>query len=365
MLLEDMIKERCLPPLSTREEMQEILQREEYGYLPAADIATVRFGDTKMLEARVAPNGATLTRMDMTVENEYGSHTIPVHYESIQDGKKHPLFIFLSFSQMMPNRYYPVEMIAERGFHVLSFSYIDATSDNDDFSNGVAPLLLPGGQKKGTDCGKIAMWAWCAMRVLDYAATLPEIDMEQVAIIGHSRLGKTALYTGMMDTRFRYVFSNNAGCSGDALSRGNLGVRGEKGPYGKTGETIEVITKRFPYWFCQNYRKYAKRNIPDTFDQHFLLAAIAPRFVSVAASAEDDWADPVSEQLCCLAAGEQWEKMGLPGFIHNDALLKPGQTLQEGRVAFCMREGAHYLSYHNWLWNMDFIEQHKNDTIYF
>lgn len=363
MLLEKMVEERCLPPLGTREEMQEILQREEYGYLPAADAASVSFCDTKVLEARVAPNGATLTQVDMTVENDYGKHTIPVHYLSIPDGKKHPLFIFLSFSQMMPNRYYPAEMIAERGFHVMSFSYLEAATDNADFSNGIAPLLLPGGQKKGTDCGKIGIWAWCAMRILDYAATLPEIDMSQVAIIGHSRLGKTALFAGMMDPRFRYVFSNNAGCSGDALSRGNLGVRGEKGPYGRTGETIADITRRFPYWFCPNYLKYAQNNVPDDFDQHFLLAAIAPRFVSVSASEKDDWADPVSEQLCCVAAGKQWEKLGLPGLIHHDTLLTPGQTLPDGRVAFNLRAGAHYLSYHNWQWDMDFMEQHKDDVI--
>ncbi len=363
MLLENMIKERCLPPLGTREEMQEILQREEYGYLPAANVASVYFSDTNVPAVRVAPNGATLTQVEMTVENDCGKHTIPVHYLSIPDGKKHPLFVFVSFSQTMPNRYYPAEMIAERGFHMLSFSYLDATWDNGDFTNGVAPLLLPGGQRKGTDCGKIAMWAWCAMRVLDYAATLPEIDMTQVAVIGHSRLGKTALYAGMMDPRFRYVFSNNAGCSGDALSRGNLGVRGEKGPYGGTGETIDDITRRFPYWFCPNYRRYAQNNIPDTFDQHFLLAAIAPRFVSVSASAEDDWADPVSEQLCCLAAGRQWEKLGLPGLVHNDALLTPGQTLPCGRVAFNLRAGKHYLSYHNWQWNMDYMERHRDEIV--
>ena len=361
MLLEKMAEERHLPPLGTREEMQEILQREEYGYLPAADAASVSFRNAKVLENRAAPNGAMLTQMDMTVENEHGKHTIPVHYLSIPDGKKHPLFIFLSFSPMTPNRYYPVEMIAERGFHVLSFCYQEATADNGDFSNGVAPLLLPGGQKKGTDCGKIAMWAWCAMRILDYAAALPEIDMSQAAIIGHSRLGKTALYAGMMDPRFRYVFSNNAGCSGDALTRGNLGLRGEKGPYGGTGETIADITRRFPYWFCPNYQKYAQNNVPDDFDQHFLLAAIAPRFVSVSASAEDDWADPVSEQLCCVAAGKQWEKLGLPGFVHQDRLLEPGQTLPEGRVAFSLRAGAHFLSCHNWQWDMDFMERHKEE----
>ena len=194
-------------------------------------------------------------------------------------------------------------------------------------------------------------------------ARLPVHDREHWLRAIRRNYGRAAEgVIGMLDTRIRYVFSNNAGCSGDALYRGNTGVTGEKGPYGRSGETIRDIVRRFPYWFCPNYRQYAETNIPDTFDQHYLLTAIAPRFVSVAASAEDDWADPVSEQLCCLAAGEQGERLGLPGLVHNDRLLTPGETLPEGRVAFQLRAGAHFLSYHNWLWNMEFIERHKDDT---
>lgn len=364
MILEAMTEARELPPLKTRRTMMKILQEKAYGYLPPANAATVSFSDLTMVEDRVAPNGAHLQKTEMMVENEYGSHHFPVHYQSMGDGRKHPLFICLSFERQVPNRYYPIEIIAERGFNVLSFCYTDATADNPDFQDGIAPLLLPNGQQTGSDCGKIAMWAWCAIRLLDYAANLPETDMNQIAVIGHSRLGKTALYAGMMDTRFRYVFSNNAGCAGDALTRGSLGVLKKKGPYGNTGETIRHnLMSMFPYWFCKNFRQYEETNITTEFDQHYLLAAIAPRYVSVSASAEDDWADPVSEQLCCVAAGEQWKQLGLPGFVHKDRLLEPGEVLQEGRVAFQMREGKHHLSYHNWMWNMDFIEKHRNEKI--
>lgn len=362
MSLKQMLEERALPPLRPREEMVELLQREEYGFLPPADAAETSFSSAKTLE-HAAPNGAVLSEIQMTVQNTHGSHTLPIHYLSVPDGKKHPLFVFLSFSRATVNRYYPMEMLAERGFHVLSFCCTDAVSDDGDFSNGIAPLLLPGGQKKGDDCGKIAMWAWCGIRVLEYGLTLPETDTGQTAVIGHSRLGKTALFAGMMEPRFRYVFSNNAGCAGDSLCRGNLGVRGEKGPFGNTGETISAITRVFPFWFCPNYRRYAGTNIPETFDQHFLLASIAPRFVSVAASAEDDWADPVSEQLCCLAASGAWEKRGLPGLVHRDALLTPGEALLSGRVAFQLRAGAHFLSYRNWLWDMDYMELHRDDAL--
>lgn len=71
----------------------------------------------------------------------------------------------------------------------------------------------------------------------------------------------------------------------------------------------------------------------------------------------------MSEQLCCVAASKKWEDMGLKGFIHRDELLKSGQTLQEGRVSFSLREGVYYLSYRNWIWNMDFIEKHKEEQI--
>ena len=126
------------------------------------------------------------------------------------------------------------------------------------------------------------MWAWAAMRAADYLQTLDSADLESLAVIGHSRLGKTALVAAAFDERFRFVHSNNSGCSGAAIIRG------------KTGEQIDDICRNFPFWFCENYKTYRKNESALPFDQHLLLALSATRFVSVGSAAEDLWADPAS-----------------------------------------------------------------------
>jgi hypothetical protein len=120
---------------------------------------------------------------------------------------------------------------------------------------------------------------------MDYVETLDFIDLSSVAVIGHSRLGKTALLAATFDERFAYAISNNSGCAGAAITRG------------KRGEHILEITNRFPYWFAKRYAKYAADESTLPLDQHFLLAAIAPRKILVGSADEDEWAGPESEFL--------------------------------------------------------------------
>ena len=63
------------------------------------------------------------------------------------------------------------------------------------------------------------------------------------------------------------------------------------------GERIEDICKAFPYWFCENYKKYVNNENKMPFDQHYLAASIAPRYVYISSAKEDEWADPASEML--------------------------------------------------------------------
>jgi len=164
----------------------------------------------------------------------------------------------------------------------------------------------------------------------------------------------------MMDERFRYVFSNDSGCSGASLARRSLGVLNARGKYGGEGETIKRIMG-VGYWFCKKYKTYAETNIPDDFDQHFLLASIAPRYVYVASAAMDDWASPDGEFLACVAASRAWEEKGLPGFIHNGDMPDDDVTLPAGRIGYHRRPGMHFLSRTDWNRYMDFIECHRND----
>ena len=121
-----------------------------------------------------------------------------------------------------------------QGFAVATIYYKDVTGDDGDFTNGLAGVLFGGKERNEHDPGKIMMWAWAAMRAADYLQTLDSADLESLAVIGHSRLGKTALVAAAFDERFRFVHSNNSGCSGAAIIRG------------KTGEQIDDICRNFP-----------------------------------------------------------------------------------------------------------------------
>lgn len=355
---------RNLPELRSREEMVEIMQREVYGYLPNNNFQW-SVANQKNIEIRFAKGNVIHSSVDFTLTNENGSHTFPVHRILHQDNKKRPVILCINFDKEVPNKYFPIEEIAEQEFDVITYCYTDITSDDADFTTGIAPLVFPNGRQNDTDCGKIGLWAFTNMRVLDYVLTLENTDANNVAILGHSRLGKTALYTGMMDERFTHVFSNNAGCAGDAIARGGTGIQFDAdGNYlierEFRGENIDVITSVFPYWFCANYKNYAKQGYGTDFDQHFVLGSIAPRKVCVNAAELDFWADQKSEQLCCLAAAKAWENMGLDGIEECDHFLTPGETLLNGNVGFFMAPTKHFLSRHAWNNYIEFMRRHLN-----
>ena len=148
---------------------------------------------------------------------------------------------------------------------------------------------------------------------------------------------------------------------GDSLAHGSTGVLHSDidRDLRQRGETIFDIVDRFPYWFCKNYFKYAEKNVSDTFDQHYLLASIAPRFVLVGSCDLDTWADTQSQQLCCLAASEQWEKAGLKGLADCEGYLKAGEAQLAGNVGYFVIHSKHFLSRHSWKRLIEFINCHR------
>ena len=331
------------------------MDREVYGYLPSVEY-TISASEPVVVDKRYKCGTVEHTYVELTITVKEKSHTFRLDRLLHNDGVKRPLVILNNFHRMPESRYFAIEEMSEYEANYLVVCYKDISSDDGDFTNGMAPLLLENGQDTDTACGKIGIWAWTAMRILDYGLTLDGVDESNVAVVGHSRLGKTALYTAMHDTRFKFAYTNAAGCAGDSLAHGGSGLNME---IENRGETISNIVRVFPFWFCKNYHKYAETEMSDIFDQHFIVASIAPRYVMIGSCALDFWADPESQQLCALAASEAWEKEGLCGLEECDDYLETNSGLINGHVGFFKINSHHFLSRHGWKWFMNFIEKHK------
>lgn len=288
-MLTQILEKRNIPPLLQREDMLAILQEEVYGHMPPKP-ERVTWEIQEDYVKRFCANKASFSKVTITSELLGEKISFPISCVIPKAEGQHPFFIHINFRPDVPDRYQPTEELVDHGYAVLSFCYKDVTQDNGDMTEGLAGVLYKDGTRKANDPGKIAMWAWAAQRVMDYAQTLDNLDMSKNIVCGHSRLGKTALLAAATDERFQYAYSNDSGCAGAAITRD------------KQGETVADICNKFSYWFCENYQKYIGKEHEMPFDQHFLIASIAPRYVCVGSAVEDVWADPTSEMLSCVAA---------------------------------------------------------------
>lgn len=208
---------------------------------------------------------------------------------------------------------WPLEMILDRGYAVACFHGGDIELEQhgsgcrvttEGLRTGIRSFVLrqTGRTEPAADeWDSIGAWAWGLSRALDYLRTDPQVDGDRVAVFGHSRTGKTALWAGAQDERFAVVIANESGQGGAALARRRY------------GETVAVSTALSGSWYCENYRQYGGRETELPIDAHLLFAAIAPRPAYVASAEQDRWADPRGEFLAAVHAEPVYRLFGLAG----------------------------------------------------
>ena len=233
------------------------------------------------------------------------------------------------------SEFWPAEMLVDSGYAIAAFYVGDAAPDDkNNYRNGVLQLYP---EQLNADNGMkaIGAWAWAASRVMDYFEKDPDIDSKRVAIVGHSRGGKAALWTGAEDKRFAIVISNCSGNTGAALSRRRF------------GETIAKINDHFPHWFCNNYKKYNDNEAALPVDQHMLLALIAPRPVYVTSASKDLWADPTGSYLSLKNAEKVYGLYGIRSTLPADP-PPINSPITNSPLGYHNREGIHNLTAYDW-----------------
>jgi hypothetical protein len=257
---------------------------------------------------------------------------------------------------------WPLERIVRRGYALATAHNAQLEEDRpEDRAPGIGGLF-----DASEEWGVIGKWAWGMSRALDALHGMPDLDPSAVIAIGHSRLGKAALWAAAQDVRFRGVVSNDSGCAGASLFRH------------QAGEGLDSMTNVFPHWLLPSAARYAGHEEDLPVDQHLLLAAVAPGGVHVASAADDEWADPRGEFLASVHASPIFTALGMGGVSPRatspgggldvapaDALGVPGPAAGESAgagISYHLRRGRHAMVAEDWGHALDFADRLFNST---
>jgi hypothetical protein len=337
-----------------RAEILDLFREHVYGRSPGRP-ERLRFDVTEENPKALA-GAATLKRVAVISTQNDREHRFEL-IVFLPNARRDPAPVFLLLnnrpaSNTDPTReqksgFWPVEEMIARGYGIAALQVGDLAPDGKDrFRNGIIRSF------EGTDAGPrppnswaaLAAWAWGASRAMDYLATDSRVDAAHVAVVGHSRGGKAALWAGAEDDRFAMVVSNESGEGGAALSRRQF------------GETLARITETFPHWFAPDYASFASRVESLPVDQHMLIALQAPRAVYVASADEDLWSDPRGEFLSLANASPVFALWG-EAAIGSDRMPALEHPLVDGHRAYHIRTGTHNLLPYDWARFADFADR--------
>lgn len=328
-----------------RAEILELFAKHVYGRPPAKpdalDFAVVEENATAM------DGVATLRRIDIHSTVQGREHRFGLTLFVPNAVARSGVFVLISTrpkSHTDPTRaekseYWPAEDVIARGWAIAAIDADElAPDDKATFMNGVIRLFegdAAAGPRAPDAYKAIGAWSWGAMRAVDYLVTDSKIDPSRIAIVGHSRSGKAALWAGAQDERIALTVSNDSGCAGAALSRRPV------------GENVALVTDVYPYWFSDVFATYANRDAELPVDQHELIALLAPRAVAVGSASEDNWADPEGEFLGLARASSVYSLFGFAP-IADASWPKPDAFLFTAPRNYHLRVGGHELTKYDW-----------------
>lgn len=336
---------------SRREEIIELFRTHVFGRVP--ETSYKQSFNIVNTDKQAMGGIATLKQVDISITS--GGRSLVIHMSLFTPNnalKAVPAFLLINNrgqANIDPTReqkseFWPAEEVIARGYAIAAFNNSDVDADKfDDFKDGIHSLL-DREPRTGESWGTLAAWAWGASRCMDYLVTDNAIDADKVAVVGHSRGGKTSLWAGAEDTRFALVISNESGCGGSALARRRF------------GETVSRINQSFPHWFCTNFRKYNGNEDALPVDMHMLLSLSAPRALYVACASDDLWGDPKGSYLALYHSVPVFKLLGQIEGI-PETMPPLNKQVSNGKIAYHVRDGGHNMLLKDWNMFMDFADK--------
>lgn len=218
------------------------------------------------------------------------------------------------------------EEILRRGYGLAEFNRVELAPDvySEARDQGLYPLFPE------MDFGALSAWAWGYHRAVDYLCTVPEVDESRIAIVGHSRGGKTVLLAGATDERIALTAPNDSGSGGAGCYRWQ----------GPESETLADTMEQIAYWFSPGLKGYVGREEDLPFDQHVLKALVAPRGLLSTEAYGDLWANPQGTWQTHRAAREVFRFLG--------AETQLGIWYRGGRHRHDWRDWMAFLAFADW-----------------